>query len=168
MDGIHFQGSCGKGVTEELALASGYAELYERFCNRMPHINNLNLINKMTEISQQENGYYFNSKEKKLSIKDVFNNTFLKENLNKIIPNDDNLEEYLNMICNKNIIGVPYKGFNVEDEQYLDPRIIAKIISSTGMSSGNTLEEALNQGISEIFERYAYEQIFINEQKEYY
>ena len=46
--------------------------------------------------------------------------------------------------------------------------MLSKVITSTGMAAGNTIEEALTQGLSEIFERYAYEQLFTNKQEIYY
>ena len=51
MNGVHFMGACGKGMTNSYSLASGFAELYERFCNKMPTVSNLWIMNKMIEIS---------------------------------------------------------------------------------------------------------------------
>ena len=46
---------------------------------------------------------------------------------------------------------------------YLLVKIINLLAHSNGLSSGNTKEEALVQGICEIFERYCYKEILFNE-----
>ena len=42
----------------------------------------------------------------------------------------------------------------LNDKLYLNPHIINKIIGSDGLAAGNTLEEAIVQGLSEIYEHY--------------
>ena len=59
--------SNGKGVTKEYALASGYAELYERFCNKLYHYYN-NQVSLITEyLSYEKNKYFLHPKEKVVS-----------------------------------------------------------------------------------------------------
>ena len=168
MDGVHFMGACGKGMTNSYSLASGFAELYERFCNKMPTVSNLWIMNKMIEISNQLYNYSLHPDEKKLSIEEILEQPLVKNHFSKALINKEHQKQYINIICNKQPIGIPYKGFNNEETKYYDPRVLSKVITSTGMAAGNTIEEALTQGLSEIFERYAYEQLFTNKQEIYY
>ena len=57
----------GKGVSENFAKASGYAELYERYCNRSYYLNNPFLFNKIIQDSYNEYGYYIDPKEQILT-----------------------------------------------------------------------------------------------------
>ena len=38
---------------------------------------------------------------------------------------------------------------------YIDPRVLYRMVGSTGLAAGNDFYEAFNQGFSEILERYA-------------
>ena len=150
--------TCGKGQTEEFALASGYGEMYERFCNYLNIIFNPISYNLMIENSYKKNHYYLDKNEKLLSFQDLKNNKNLFENLKKIFGNEDNLEIFTKLISGEKIIGVPYKNcFNFSQIEYYDPRLLVKLNSSSGMAAGNTIEEALVQGISEIFEHQVQE-----------
>lgn len=76
---------------------------------------------------------------------------------------------FLNLITENNPIGIPYLNIkNNNDIKYYDPRIITRIKSSQGMAAGNTLEEALCQGISEIMEIYATSRFYAEPQEKYY
>lgn len=168
MNGKDYMNSCGKGMTNEYALASGYAELYERFCNKMPVLSNLYMMNKIIEISNKKFGYALHPNEIKMSIEEIIKEPLINNYFSDIFTNLEHQKQYLNIICDEQPIGIPYKGFNTNNVKYFDPRVLSKIITSTGMAAGNTIEEALNQGLSEIFERYAFEQLFSNKQKIYH
>ena len=49
----------GKGMTEELCLASGFGELYERYCNRTMIFGNSFMGNAIAEEHYKNYGYYF-------------------------------------------------------------------------------------------------------------
>jgi ribosomal protein S12 methylthiotransferase accessory factor len=60
---------------------------------------------------------------------------------------------FINLITSNKIIGQPYKNLANPDETiYYDPRLNGRLCGSIGMAAGNTQEEALNQGLSEVCE----------------
>lgn len=160
------ENSNGKGISKIFAYASGLAELYERFCNKLSYFQHPIFVKKFIEKNQKDFGYNFHPKEKILTIQDILQNEIISTYLQLISPN--NINETINLLCDNKIIGLPYQGFNIQEIQYFDPRIIYHLYTSTGMASGNTIEEALNQGISEIFERYCFEQFCYNINKQYH
>ena len=141
----------GKGMTEELCLASGFGELYERYCNRTMIFGNSFMGNAIAEEHYKNYGYYFHPQEKIISADELFAN----ENHILSYYGDKNfIKDYFNMIYHP-LIGFPYKNIlNNTDILYLDHRVIPLFRSSTGMASGNTYKEAFNQGFSEILEHY--------------
>ena len=46
----------GKGITKEFARASGYAEMYERFCNGMHYLCNPFLCAEKIELNRKNYG----------------------------------------------------------------------------------------------------------------
>lgn len=159
--------SNGKGISQIYAQASGLSELYERFCNKMPFLLNPIFSENYTNNNYLNYGYYLDEKEKQLSYTDI-KNSYYYPLLQEILP-DKELEEYLTINCPNGFIGVPYISIdNPIDIKYYDPRILYKLNISTGMATGNTIEEALNQGLSEIFERYVSELLFKIKEEKYF
>ena len=155
---IRIAESNGKGMSELYALASGYAELYERFCNGMvfganPYWN-YNLMN----YNFKNFGYYFRPDEKPLQRKDYFysckrTEAWWRDIFHNVEPLQTNILHY---ITDDIYVGLPM--YNIENEKeilYMDPRMLLRITKSNGMSAGNTLDEAINQAVSEVFERIA-------------
>lgn len=143
--------SYGKGLTKKYCIASGYAEMYERFCNKVFFIDNPFVCQKVIEQNYQLNGYYFDKNEKILTEDEAF--------IDKI-KNLKPYQNFFNKTCNNQYIGVPFKNINKENDiKYYDLRLLYPLQFSVGMSAGNTLEEALNQGLSELCEWYVTENI---------
>lgn len=158
----------GKGTTKEFALASGYAELFERFSNKLGIYNNPILGKAYTDLNYKTNDYYLCKDEKFLSAEDIFEDIDTSQWLNTLFNTRAQSEQYLNIICQNGIIGVPYNNFGADDIKYWDPRIITHMMMSSGLAAGNTVEEALVQGMSEIFEHYAGAKIHQNKYDKYY
>ena len=70
--------SCGKGTTKEFAEASGYAELYERYCNRIGIFTNPFFSNEVGLTNYENFKYFFREDEKILSEKEIINNFHYK------------------------------------------------------------------------------------------
>ena len=157
--------SQGKGVSKDYSLASGLAELYERFCNKMPYIYNPFLMSQLENENLKTLGYHFHPDEKLIDFYDL-SDIFIKYLLN--ITTQNNIQDFIKRICPKGIIGLPYKNFNDNSIIYLDPRLIQLALNSTGMSAGNDIYEALNQALSEWYERFAAERFFRYPQTTYY
>lgn len=159
----------GKGVTKDLALASGYAEMFERFCNKNylnihPFVNFFQL-----GYNYEKNNYYINKEEKIENFETINKSELIHKKYIKLLGNEKNYKQFLNYFNNNKIINIPFKNcFNSSDIIYQEPRLWEKISGSSGMAAGNTIEEALVQGISEIFEHYVQEQFFKNPPKKLY
>lgn len=133
-------GTNGKGTCFENAKASAYAEFMERLQNGL-----LIPFNFPDKISYKKN---LNFKYKDL--KDYFNpknKVFLSAK--KITNLDD-------------FFALPFFSIKKQDVCILSYNIISLIKGSNGLAAGNTIEEALVQGLSEICERYSLKQILFN------
>ena len=160
--------SNGKGLNKEYCLASGLGELYERFCNKFYIYNNFWVTKYYQEKNLLQNNYFFHKDEKILDFSKVKESPVLNELLNIYFNDEQQQKDFINLICDNQIIGLPFNGFNINEIKYFDPRILIRFITTTGMSCGNTLEEALNQGISEILERYSADMFYLNPNEKYH
>ena len=159
--------SNGKGVDYNFSLASGYAELYERFCNGCHFINNPFVSNLVLDQLKNKNGYYLHPNEKIITFNESINSPYLKQFFTYLENNNGEIETYFSTIYN-NFIGVPYKEINNNNIKYFDPRILQKYDATGGMATGNTLLEALNQGISELYEHHVLNNFFESNFTNYY
>lgn len=152
-------GSNGKGLTPELCWASAYAESYERFCNLYGPCFNYTFQKEYFKNNLEKYGYYYAPGEKELNIDDIKNTPEIWKYLLNCLGTEKNVLEYLNIISktsDNKIIGVPMKHIGNNSVKYYDPRLYLLTVHSKGLSAGNTVTEALNQGISEIFEDEAW------------
>ena len=133
-------GANGKGTSELNSRASAYAEFIERLQNGK--LISFNIIDK-----KQIN-------INKIKIDKIFNEK----------SDNKNCSELQNLIStiskHKNIDTIPFYSVK-ENKKYYIPKFILDIFQrSNGMSSGNSIEEALVQGFSEVCERYVIKKIF--------
>jgi hypothetical protein len=72
------------------------------------------------------------------------------------------------MMGNK-YVGIPLNNIaDDKDKIYLDPRLMMRILRSNGMAAGNTVTEALVQGLSEVVEREASFHLFLEPDQVHY
>lgn len=166
LDNHQIVSSNGKGMTQEFCLASGYAELYERFCMKAKYWINPICLNKVKRQNYLKHGYYLDKNERIIDMEYMRNHANINRSL-KILENHNLNYEELYAQLNDNMIGIPYKTIN-GDIEYLDPALIIEFFSTTGMASGNNYKEAFNQGFSEILERYILKKFFTDIQNKYY
>ena len=124
------KGSNGKGTTLELAKASAYAELIERLQS--------NMLNKKRITT--------NVIDKKHKIYEILLSTASDEYKRKFF---DLNEIYFNVSESTNI--------KTNKTELIPINAICSFCHTNGLASGNTFEEAVNQAIFEIFERYCYQ-----------
>lgn len=159
-------GTNGKGTTESYALASAYAELMERLQNMAPFKLSIDLDNS----AYQRYGFYFISYERKISVDYLLKskNEWIKEQIkNTIFENDIKELEKVIILWNqisycptKNIfIGTPIMDLETKKITYIPQIMLSKMYMSNGMCAGNTRDEALVQGLSEVVERYVNKKI---------
>lgn len=158
-------GQNGKGMTKEFAMASGYAEFFERFQNGMFRFR----LEKPTK----ELPFTYAPDERTLSVEGLMNkeNSFLDNIVEANGHGKDTKEEqikYIKHVLNQDTIlvekedylSLPYYSVKNSNITYVPERLFSYTCNSNGMCAGNSKEEALIEGLSEIFERYAGIEIF--------
>lgn len=140
-----FIGTNGKGTCRENALASAYAEFIERLQNLFLFDDYNNLVWILPDKVQVEKIIKYDNKNiKKYFQKKISAYLNLKDN--KIIDDEFFLLPFYS-VKEQKICNIPYN-------------ILARTKGSNGMAAGNTMEEAIVQGLSEVCERYALKKIF--------
>lgn len=139
-------GTNGKGVTKELARASGHAELMERLQTGYRgsgtiHFNDAKALTKEEILAQCTQ--YLSATAARITAKEGVPMT---------------AEHLADAACGfgKQEKGATLPYLNVETGElvYFPISLIRVLCSSTGLAAGNSTEEALVQGFSEIVERY--------------
>ena len=158
-------GQNGKGMTKEFAMASGYAEFFERMQNGMFRFR--------MEKPTKELPFSNSPDEKHLSVEEIMkgNNSFLENILKKNNKEDKSKEEqveYIKEIFNEkskivekeDYLYLPYYSVRNKELEYIPDRLFSYLFDTNGMCAGNSKEEALIEGLSEILERYVGIKIF--------
>ncbi|QSX06290.1 YcaO-like family protein [Sedimentibacter sp. zth1] len=156
----------GKGTTYEYALASAYGELMERLQNQAP----FNLGTNVSQEAIEYKNFFYAPDEKQLSDNDILNSQeeWINKKLAKLNPDIDKktfLNKWKQMSHEKipcDFIAVPFYNINSRISSYIPIKMLSKMYMSNGMCAGNTPEEALVQGISEILERNVNMKIITN------
>ncbi|MBU3089188.1 YcaO-like family protein [Clostridium gasigenes] len=160
-------GTNGKGVSREYARASAYAEFMERLQNSW-----------LTRyyFRGNKNNIYHSYDEKKFTIEDVIrmDNEFIKMILVQRNTNNLSDKEKFNVFKklhkvearltgdDNNFIMLPFYCVRKRSVEYLPYNLYTSYYGSNGMCAGNSPEEALIQGFSEIMERYVGKLIITN------
>lgn len=162
----------GKGKNPEFSLASAYAEMMERLQNNLKFYgeryctkNYLETLPKDSEfrkkVEQNDLVLQFESfhDEKHFKICELVSNEnsacfklFGEENINYL---KQNMNVDISILC------VPY--YNVFEKKLDYLPVKNEKTGSNGMCAGNSLEEALIQGICEVFERYVLKKVLLDD-----
>lgn len=149
-------GSNGKGASRDYAQASAYAEFMERLQNDYMSLGDYD------EDTWRYMGFYHAPDEKLMDPAELAasESTFI----NMLSGHAARVEDKVNMIalwqlpvfpdCCDGFVSVRYYSVMHKCYEYLPYAICLKLYRSNGMCAGNTPEEALVQGLSEIFERH--------------
>lgn len=148
----------GKGTTAELAKASAYAEMAERFCGG--HFFSWNLA-----------AYVEQRKPLFLDVASFIGNYgYLKGYMNcheDVLGEHVPIDQFLQgkaftreqVACVKKASAARHwvDGYSLTEDVHrkIPLRLLTTISGSNGLAAGNTLEEATVHGICEVFERYA-------------
>lgn len=148
----------GKGTNHDYALASAYAELMERLQN-MAHFR---LSMDVSKEAQKYLGYMYAPDEKPMNFYQMIysDEDWMKQQKRGITPGKDiflllkkwKKISYESLSCD--FMTLPYMNLCTSRLSYIPIKMVSKMYMSNGMCAGNTLEEAVVQGISEILERY--------------
>lgn len=164
----------GKGVTRRYALASAYGEFMERLQNMI-----LLPVEKLPADDTQTYGFCYFPDEETCSVREIADATdplsesifrdFYKGQFLFDIEKDKRLaviHAYLDSMKNadpEKLITWPFYSVKNHNTVHIWQRFVAYLQGSNGMCAGNTPEEAIVQGMSEIFERYANQEIMISD-----
>lgn len=158
-------GTNGKGLTKEYAVASAYGELMERLCNKALTFVTKYSSRQFLEKNRELEYLKHNSLDFRY-FPDEYYETISAEKLHRcmaeLMPNysfpaDWASEEKFDMPF------IPFRDYFRNKVQSLPYDLIRLAAGSTGLCAGNTIEEAILQGINEIFERYVLQRIYIDQ-----
>ena len=164
LKGVMSIGSNGKGMAAEYARASAYAEFLERLQNMR-----MTPPDKLIRIRERNGGFFFHPSEKMMSAEELVDedNAFLQEFLQvRGLGNamrEDKIQALLNVqkmdyLLTKEygkFICTPFYSMKRQCIVYVPYLMAGTSYASNGMCAGNTMEEAVVQGLSEIYERNA-------------
>ena len=151
-------GTNGKGTDRLYASASGYAELMERIQNNI-------LTFRTAWIEQTGNAeYIMQPDERIMAIDEIIDQndpftSMLWDKLSLAAPLTkkmflENIAETTEHRTDGKMLTLPYGDLTGNRVVWLPYYIVTTLYGSNGMAAGNTMEEAMVQGISELFERY--------------
>ena len=157
-------GSNGKGMTRNFAKASAYAEFMERLQN-----NKLAANSTFSNVLYEKNGDFYLFKDEKFltpeemtadknSFTEFFFTTRSDAEKEKLSDETELLRRYHKLDYNihrkeDEFLCLPYYSVRDNKDVYIPYTIQNMFYGSNGMCAGNTPEEALVQGLSEVFER---------------
>ena len=164
--------SCnGKGTEYLYSKASCFGELYERFCcYAITNNHNVFLKNDIMYLRNLKYGYQLHKDEKEIDKNTYLENPIIKNSqyFNKILGIKNNIEDFAYIYSNNKLLGIKYQSLTDDTVNYQDLTSIIWNAGTTGLATGNTLEEALVQGSAELFERIVVEKFFYEPQSKYY
>lgn len=160
-------GSNGKGVSPVLAKASAYAEFMERLQN--------DIMTVFARYPKHKKGFYSFPDERFFTAREVagMDNAFMEYFFSSRNMQEKTLEEKAEYIRKYRKMDYfmnggldsyearPFYSVRNRKIEYLPYYLYLYYYSSNGMSAGNTPEEALVQGFSEIIERHVQEKIYL-------
>jgi len=147
--------SFGKGKSHDWARASAWGEMIERIQNMAFYMILIYPTQPEIDSAEPKKFRYFPD-EKTFILGNESNSDFF--NYFSRLAGDDITGEN----TGKEMIGVPFLNLFENKPDYLPFRMVQGVVGSNGMCSGNTREEALNQGLCEIFERYVLKEFYLN------
>jgi ribosomal protein S12 methylthiotransferase accessory factor len=165
-------GTNGKGITPEYALASAYAELLERLQNCLVATDHLKYATSAhvaatgTSIGHLSSrglllDYEFAPDERMVHVDDLLDASRPFFEALTGISEPRRLRDYLVRIENsEQLLCIPYLCHRTRTLVHLPQNLILSLVFTNGSCAGNTRDEAIIQGICELFERYAIRKIF--------
>ncbi len=165
---LRIAGTCifsnGKGLSEQYALASAYAELMERLQSMVLFRYSIPMVDPCA----LEGGFTYSPDEKWRPIDDIeCDEPFIADLFGGIVPDVSEKNDMLRKIegifskedpeaaiHEGKLSCVPFEGFATGEITDIPLRALDIMCGSNGLCAGNTRDEALVQGFSELFERY--------------
>ena len=157
-------GQNGKGTDKDYACASGYAEFMERLMTGLLYQYDRDTLSECMGIPAS----FPDEEVMDISRAITSGGELLKETFRRIHLSDGGIgflapslrEEVEKWGCNFTMI--PYRNINTGILEWIPEEICRAYYFTNGSCAGNSKEEALVQGLSEIAERYAANHIMVN------
>ena len=168
-DGKNILTSNGKGSTMEYSLASGHAELYERYCAGFQ--DNVENLFKQYVTNKKNYNYYYFPDEKLFNFNEIYCSNELFKSFFDLTGCENNIN-YNNFVKilktpNNKLPCVPFINLsNNNKELYFNLNLLNCMQGSDGLAAGNSLEEAIVQGMSEIYEHYVTDKLYYENSKD--
>ena len=154
----------GKGLSYGYALASAYGELMERIQNDF--FIRVHIIDMLSDKNNHQNilssigidaefNFRENPDEKIITFNDYFKDR-------SFISNEEIELLEIKRQYSKKLLCIPFWNVKRKKIELLDAFNISYLCTTNGLCAGNTAQEAIIQGICEIFERYAIKKIYKN------
>ena len=158
-------GQNGKGMTKEFAMASAYAEFLERFQNGLFRFR-MEKPTKEIPFSNFPDEIHLGVEELYDEHNEFFENT-IKQNEKSNLDENEKLE-FIKTIMNENsklvekedYVSLPFYSVRDKKVVHIPDKLHSYLFDTNGMCAGNSPEEAMIEGISEILERYAGKKLF--------
>jgi ribosomal protein S12 methylthiotransferase accessory factor len=158
-------GTNGKGRSMEYSVASGYAEFMERLQNNIFGTFSRTLMKEI----KKEHGFYYAPDEKYITKEDFF--ALPNGIIEDIITYKNNgKEEFIDSYCKRleengieGIVSIPFYDTKNKKLEYIPVNLLSLTVGSNGMAAGNTVPEAIFQGLCELMERWGAAEIFYNQ-----
>jgi ribosomal protein S12 methylthiotransferase accessory factor len=147
---ILFQ-TVGKGLTALYARASAYGEMMER-------LQNLAFYTMLKYPAEPEPSIPTGSPFKYYPDEKLLSSGELREGMGLLLRGDVSGQPHDTALT----LGIPFWNVFPRRVQHLPLRAMLLVVGSNGMCSGNTQEEALIQGLSEVFERHVLKRFFLD------
>lgn len=158
-------GTNGKGMNAEYALASAYAELMERIENKMLIYATKYASHEFRRHNKELDANFIPALRFRYFPDEVFREISaneLWEHCQQILPN---VAKYgkrdIQRVEKYAMYYADFYNVNKDVVELLPYHLIRLAASSTGLCAGNTPEEAMLQGLNEIFERYVLQQLYL-------
>ena len=163
-------GQNGKGVNETYCRASAYAEFIERLQNQFLYLDSGQAI------PNKEYHFIVANDEKFLCSEDLIKSEtgFMQNFFSKINFSNKTFKEknkkfkeliIIDKLCRNvenQFLSLPFINFKTLKKEYIPYHILCQMYGSNGMAAGNTIYEAIVQGMSEIIERMVQKEIILN------
>jgi ribosomal protein S12 methylthiotransferase accessory factor len=153
-------GQNGKGMTKEFALASGYAELMERLQTGYFYVGEQDFELEVYH------GFRYIPEEVYLTIDEILetNEPWLEKLYNLALENSSSCftkRNYLELlafqrhnITEKEFIALPFYDIKTGKKVHIPTALLEAHYMTNGTCAGNSVHEAIVQGLSEIIERH--------------
>jgi ribosomal protein S12 methylthiotransferase accessory factor len=160
-------GCNGKGMTPLYSRASAYGEMIERIQNQAAYMDNL--FPRITEPpgwrSANDAIPAYAPDQRVMTLDELIESSeSALRGLFRLGPDDPAPKTYLRDVLGcEEFVCVPYYNVDADEVQWIPFRLYYLVVMTNGMCSGNSPREAIIQGLSEVFERFAIQEIFRRE-----